>query len=215
MICNFKYEHYKDILFRALDMGFKVVPFSEVNLHSSHEKLLVVRHDVDRIIRKALIMAEIENSLGIKSTYFFRVHGRYNLFEYENYIILKNIMDFEHEIGLHFEAHDFELCFGEEEVSVFLREKAILESIIQQEIQSVSEHGIPGKDWNSHFFTRNTKLSVGIKQHPFDEVLGNMKYLSDSTGVWREGCICNHLSNYTRIQCLMHPNHWFEKHYSI
>jgi hypothetical protein len=36
------------------------------------------------------------------------------------------------------------------------------------------------------------------------------KYLSDSNGRWREGCVCGHLEEYERLCVLTHGWWWFE-----
>jgi hypothetical protein len=37
------------------------------------------------------------------------------------------------------------------------------------------------------------------------------KYLSDSNGKWREGCICGHLGRHDRLCVLIHGWWWFER----
>ena len=65
---------------------------------------ILLRHDVDFSINRSLKLAEIENKLGIKSTYFIRIHSEfYNLFEKSIFEHVKNIISLKHAIGLHFE----------------------------------------------------------------------------------------------------------------
>ena len=63
------------------------------------DKYCLIRHDVDRNPKRSLEMAQIENSLNIKSTYYFRV--KRNTF---NPSIIKKIESLWHEIGYHYES---------------------------------------------------------------------------------------------------------------
>tara|TARA_B100000315_G_C14569367_1_gene584674 strand:+ start:1835 stop:2533 length:699 start_codon:yes stop_codon:yes gene_type:complete len=58
----------------------------------------IIRHDVDRYPSRALKMARIENSLNIRSTYYFRT--RTHVFRKD---ILDEINSLNHEIGYHYE----------------------------------------------------------------------------------------------------------------
>lgn len=79
---------------------------SKLNAHSSQLKthslkLCILRHDVDRRPNNALAIAKLENELGIKSTYYFRIVP-----ESFNEDIIKKIVDMGHEIGYHYEEID-------------------------------------------------------------------------------------------------------------
>jgi len=58
------------------------------------EKVILLRHDVDRKPEKALMMVEIERELGISGTYYFRTTKE---------VFKAEIM---HEIGYHYEVLD-------------------------------------------------------------------------------------------------------------
>lgn len=86
-----------------------------IKLTNSDREYLCIRHDVDHDIEKAVIMANIENSLGIKASYYLLPPGDYGKNEnYYGYIEGKKIIQSErlaeaakeisslgHEIGLH------------------------------------------------------------------------------------------------------------------
>ncbi len=57
-----------------------------------------MRHDVDRLPQNALQLAQIENSVGIKGTYYFRIAT-----ESFNLDIMQKIAESGHEIGYHYE----------------------------------------------------------------------------------------------------------------
>jgi len=68
---------------------------------TGHSSLILLRHDVDRLPQNSLKLAQLEHSLGIKGTYYFRVVP-------ESYDpdIMHKIVDLGHEIGYHYEDVD-------------------------------------------------------------------------------------------------------------
>ena len=66
---------------------------------SPEKKALIMRHDVDRLPGNALKIAELEESLGVRGSYYFRV-GKQS-FEEE---IIKKIAGMGHEVGYHYES---------------------------------------------------------------------------------------------------------------
>ncbi len=55
-------------------------------LYSSGKRYLILRHDVDFSVDRALELAKIENNYGISSTYFFLLHSDfYNIFEKDSF----------------------------------------------------------------------------------------------------------------------------------
>lgn len=100
--CSFKLSHYKHVLKKALKFGYKFTPFSDYPKYRKCKRLIILRHDIDLNISRALEMAKIESAFGIKATYFVRLHAQdYNPFEFKTYTMLKKIIKLGHEIGLH------------------------------------------------------------------------------------------------------------------
>ena len=216
--CSFKLIHYKDVLKRALKLGYQLSSFKNYPKVSNAKKVIILRHDIDLDIARALEMARIEKDLRISATYFVRLHAKdYNPFECKAHSILKQILSMDHEIGLHTEALDVSLIMQEDAKDVFKREKAILESILKTKIVSAAQHGnftIVSQDPKNHFFLQHKQKDVGIKFQPFEKrFCRDMKYISDSLGTWREGCLCQHISTQNKLQVLTHPNYWFYEHY--
>lgn len=75
------------------------------------EKVIVLRHDVDERPANALKLAELEYSLGIKATYYFRIVKISNVPE-----IIKKIAKLGHEIGYHYE--DYSLSEGNIDIAI-------------------------------------------------------------------------------------------------
>lgn len=101
MILDFSLIQYKKLIqiFKSSDYKFKTVE----NFFSKPEsKVIIFRHDVDRKPLNSLNTAIIENKLGIKASYYFRILKNSN-----NEITLRKIAKLGHEIGYHYENLSF------------------------------------------------------------------------------------------------------------
>src|SRR5687767_12321688 len=64
---------FRSLLEGALRGGYTFVPFAELMNHAGRDiRVVVLRHDVDRDPKRSVRTAEIEYSLGIRGTYYFR-----------------------------------------------------------------------------------------------------------------------------------------------
>src|SRR5204862_661116 len=82
---GFSLAHYRELVRTALELGYRFATFSE-HEHVVADRLFLMRHDVDLSVDLAANFARIEAELGIRATYFVRVHARYyNPFEFHTY----------------------------------------------------------------------------------------------------------------------------------
>lgn len=208
MKCSFKLFHYADCLDLALEKDYKILPLCEC-LNGVSDKVIALRHDIDRVseIRLAKKMGDLEFSKGIRSTYFIRLHADYNLMSYQNYTVLMDLIDKGHEIGLHYEG-DFGSLFGKDSLEFFKRDKRILEDIIGMKIYGISAHN---PNQTKLKIKREDLQMLGLKYDAFDNIfIRDMKYISDSSGRWREGCVCKFIKRETpRLCVLIHPLRWY------
>ena len=168
-------------------------------------------HDIDLSIQRAKEMARIEKDLGIVSTYFVRLHALYNIYNKRNFKCLRSMLDWGHEIALHYE---YELFIGEEKkyAENLLKEKRLLEEILRTRVLGFSVHSgtrlrdLYGIDYIQIF---NKKLHNHFEYYAMSpEILQAFKYVSDSNRYWRDGCICNHIGKVPKIYALIHPFWW-------
>lgn len=94
---DFTLKKYQLLLEELLNAGYSLMPVID-SLCSETTNTTALRHDVDRHINRALMMAEMEHDLGLKTTYFFRKNDILN-----NTLQIKDIADMGHEIGYHYE----------------------------------------------------------------------------------------------------------------
>ncbi len=206
MNCDFTYKHYREMLKKALKEGFIISNFRDYEKNKKASKLIILRHDVDYSPKRALDIAKIEKSLGIKSTFFICVHGEhYHPFDRGSFSIFKEILKMGHEIGLHYEARALSPIFKISATALFLKEKGMLESIFDIVIDSASEHrDLGGKKQPYRFFV--DKNRVGIKQETYEKRFQKY-YLADSCAQWNKGCLCKNLGQ-NHLQLLTHPDLW-------
>ncbi len=134
---DFTLEAYRIYLEEIRNSYKNIITFKEYfeNLNK-YQRFCVLRHDVDRKPKNALRIAEIENEMGLKATYYFRM--KRSSFDKA---IIENISSMEHEIGYHYEClsdtnGDYDKAYKDFEKNL---EK--LRAI--SDIQTISMHGRP------------------------------------------------------------------------
>ena len=170
---------------------------------------VILRHDVDIDIDSALLIAKIENLLGVKSTFFFLISSNlYNVLTNTNQKKILEINKLGHEIGLHFDFSIYEELKDNQINKKIILQKNILENIIGKKIRTISIHR-PG----------NKKISKKINICSLTNVYSkkftkNIKYFSDSKGNWKYGFPPS-LEVFKKqkhsIQLLIHPIWWNSK----
>ncbi len=94
---DFTLSSYKQIISTLQAQSFFFQTF-EGFIQNPKEKVLILRHDVDRLPENALTMARMENEVGVKGSYYFGM-----VKESFDEDIIKQIAEMGHEIGYHYE----------------------------------------------------------------------------------------------------------------
>lgn len=103
MILDFSANKYRKLCENLRTASCSSIQFRDYvtkGNESGGERLVILRHDVDRFAYTALALARIEYSLGLTATYYFRVP---NTFQPQ---VISEIRNLGHEIGLHYEVLD-------------------------------------------------------------------------------------------------------------
>lgn len=204
MKCDFSLPHYFKTLEKARKLGYDIIPLRDKNfLHS--KKYIVLRHDVDYSIDYAYRLGIKEVKHKIKSSYFILLHSQfYNPFSPNNIKKIKKLSKY-HEIGLHYEVGVLPKE-PKKATEVILAEIKLLEELIGTKITSVSAHDV------TTGIKPSQKLLKLLSKFVLDAKNLNIKYISDSTQNWREGCMCQHIGMVDKLQILTHPFLWHDKH---
>ena len=190
---HFDYEELKTLYQKIITLG-ETKTFSETNKNNS----FFIRHDIDFDMDKALVVAIIENKIGVKSTFFIMVTCEYyNVLSSNNKKIINQIKFLGHEIGIHF---DPSICDDYEKE--FVHEVSVLEKIIGEKITSVSLHN-PSAHGIYPFF-KNFNNSY-FKPFYIEEF-----YISDSCFDFRGKDISSFVEKIKEnsVQVLIHPIHF-------
>ena len=226
MACEFTFEHLIETYEKALDLGYKIYTLKEYFTSDFiSEKVLINRVDVDIDIHKAVDVANIFNMLGIRGTFFVRLHAQgYNLLSCESKRVLEYIEDTGHEIGLHHECIDVGMCWGQDSTTVMKLDLALLEAWTKTVILGVAAHNEETGYNNLDVWEYTGPKGLGLIYKAYDEKLFNKcTYISDSAWtywkIYRGGklvegdhrCLCEHLEDgHKLLYVLTHPETYKE-----
>jgi hypothetical protein len=198
---DFTLKNYRNLLQLGLEN------FSFRFFHEDYvQKSILLRHDVEFSIQNALRMANIESSLGIKSTYFVQLHSEfYNALEKATIETIYKIIRLGHRIGLHFDVHYWHIQ-REEELEKYIRiDKKTLEEYAGAEIKVFSFH-------NNNGFTMSCRREkyAGLLNVYSDYFRDNYAYNADSLGYWRYERLEDRLreAKEDALQILIHDGMW-------
>lgn len=199
---RFSYDAYRSLLSLCLESGYGFCGYADWRTSS---KVIILRHDIDYSLKRALPIARIESEMGIKSTYFILLRGDfYNVFSCDATRVIRSLVDMGHAIGLHFD----ETLYAEEEdpVRAILHEASLLEGAVGAKVECVSMHR-PSK----RALTESWEIP-GMENAYAREYFHGFTYVSDSRMHWRENVTEIIKSNsHDRLQLLTHP-FWYREY---
>lgn len=202
---NFTYDSYCSLLSLIEQSGYEIADY---NNWEQKKRCVILRHDIDNDILKALKLAQIEQSKEVKSTFFVLVTSNfYNIFSKDNREKILEIIGCGHQIGLHFDETAYEVKSGGYEAvrEKILYEAKLLETVTERPVNVVSMHR-PGKEMLIE------KLIIpGMINAYGSPFFDEFKYLSDSRRNWREPVEQIIASGrYDRLQILTHA-FWYDE----
>tara|TARA_B100001123_G_C15342262_1_gene1035478 strand:+ start:5378 stop:6121 length:744 start_codon:yes stop_codon:yes gene_type:complete len=194
----FSFKNYSNLL-KKINKTKKIILFSQYNKRKNN--FLILRHDIEYFLEPALKLAEIEKKNNVKSTFFFQTTSIYNIFENENFYLIKKIKKLGHDFGVHYDAHFLKENKLDNKKSLSKMIDSI-EYFFNIKIKAISCHR-PKK----YYFDPKYKNTLNVYDKNF---LKNVKYISDSQQVFRDN-IFETLSNFNKIQLLVHDYTWSKK----
>jgi hypothetical protein len=228
--CPLTHAHYRDALRAGLDAGYTFATCRAYATDPPPDDLVaVLRHDIDLLPERAPAMAEIEAALGIRATYFVRVHANeYNALSHQNLAILRDIAGMGHEVGLHAEPLDLLASCGIEPAHGIRAATRVLAALLDTDIAGAASHNDVTPDNNLDFFHATGAADLGLRYEAYDDTgLGLFPkswYVTDGYfWHWRafdhgvltdnRDCLCRHLhARRTPLYCLTHPHVWYATH---
>lgn len=200
---EFTYLAYENLIKKLKDRNYK---FCDYTNYIDENKVVILRHDVDTSLNKALEIAKLENILGVSAYYFVLLSTDfYNINSEKSLKILKEIRKLGGKVGLHFDEKKYNLKLKEDYIKYINYELDILSRVLEEKIDVVSMHR-PSKEFlDMDLEIPNVKNSYQKKF--FDE----FKYVSDSRMSWRENIeeIVDS-EKYDQLHILTHP-FWYSE----
>lgn len=201
---EFTYLAYKNLIRKLKDKNYK---FCDYRNYTNKDKVVILRHDVDITLNKALEMAKLENLLGVSAYYFVLLSTDfYNVNSEKSLKILKEIRKLGGRIGLHFDEKKYNLKSKEDYIKYINYELNILSRVLEEKIETVSMHR-PSKD----FLEMDLGIPNVINSYQ-KKFFNDFKYVSDSRMNWRENVeeIIDS-EKYSQLHILIHPFWYSEK----
>jgi UDP-GlcNAc3NAcA epimerase len=207
---NFHQSNYKKLIKGLLKNGYKFCSFSDYreNLVNNNHFVLM-RHDIDMSIEKALEIAKIEYKLGITSTYFFMIRNDfYNILSKSGTRLVNEILSLGHHLGLHFDCDAYRDNINADEINKECsKEVDIIQKWFNKKVDAISFHR-PSK----LVLEGSASLTSPIIHTYMKSLLKEVHYVSDSRGEWKYGHPFDQdaFKNKMPIQILTHPIWWSE-----
>lgn len=181
MALIFSLPSYRGMLIGAKCAGYRFIDFSAIDCTQESRFFeggrCLLRHDVDADLSAALTMAEVENDLGITSTYFLMLRSPvYNLMGRHNHLMVEKILTLGHAVGLHYDQ-GFDALRGltpEQTADAVEHEAQWLENQFNTQVAAVSFHQ-PGAE------VLQGKIRTSSRINTYDRArLAAFAYYSDS-----------------------------------
>lgn len=232
---HFTFLNLKAQYQKAIEVGYEVITCKEFYNKKKKGlplKVLVNRVDIDFSIKKAARLVQIFNELKIKATFFVRLHApEYNPFSFENYRIIKFLIESGHELGYHSEVIDESLIWNEDASLCFLKDIDIINRMFNIKIKGIASHGgLTGLN-NLDFWKDKRASDFGLLYEAYDtspefNLFNESFYISDSEWTrWKcynkgkrvEGdhrSLEEHLiDQHPLLHVLIHPDTYFDSHF--
>lgn len=196
---KFTYESYVGLLRSLMKSGYQ---FTGYQNWQTAERSVILRHDVDMCMEKAVRMAEIEKEIiGGGAIYFVLLTSDfYNVHSKRSLCCVREIIKNGGTIGLHFDEEQYEAPDEEEFKKFIVKELDVLSDTVGVKIDTVSMHRP-----SQQILSANIDIPGVINSYA-PCYFKQMKYLSDSRRHWREdveGIVSR--KEYRHLQILTHP----------
>ncbi|MDX9694225.1 MAG: hypothetical protein RBT49_00385 [Bacteroidales bacterium] len=179
------------------------LPLGNKRAREAKNKIIILRHDVDKLPENSLRFAQIQHELGIKGSYYFRMVP-----ESFDTDIIKQIANLGHEIGYHYEDIDLvnktrntkretqnpkhetrNKLFDEKllaDEAILLFEKHLAELRKYYPVKTICMHGSPLSKYDNKLIWKYYNYrNYGIIGEPyFDVDFSNVLYLTDTGRRW-------------------------------
>lgn len=163
----------------AVANNFPTVTLAEYfSVKELPERFAIMRHDIDRRAGRALNTARIEQQLGIRATYYFRMNG--SVFRPE---LIKEIEGMGHEVGYHYEVLGKAKGDNKKAIGLFEDELSDFRKIC--DVKTICMHGNPlSKHRDADLWKIYDFNDFGIIGEAYLSAGRDIDYFSDTGRSW-------------------------------
>jgi hypothetical protein len=171
---DFTIKKYQKFLDELIKSGYSFQTIYDF-VTNPLEKVVVLRHDVDKMPLVSLKFALLQSKMGICGSYYFRIVPE--SFDKE---IIKTIYALGHEIGYHYETLDTSNGDIHDAYNEFCRNLDLFRKIVP--VQTICMHGSPTSRFdNRAIWDHYSYMLLGITAEPyFDIDFDKVFYLTDT-----------------------------------
>ena len=232
----FSYDNLKSHYSETLKLGYEFITCEQYSLSKKNilpsQKIIVNRVDIDFSVKKTKRLIDIFNELNIKSSFFTRLHApEYNPFSFENYKIIRYLIESGHELGYHSEVVDQAAIWKEDALDCLKRDIDVIDCMFKIEIKGVASHGGMTGLNNLDFWKERKAKDFGLLYEAYDHqtefnLFQESFYVSDSEWTkWKcynkgklvEGDRRNFAEHakdgHPLMHILIHPDTYFDNHF--
>ena len=196
---DFALSTYSSLLNALIENGYQCISFLDfLNDDDLANKVVILRHDVDKKPGNSLATAIIEREFNVRATYYFRTVKC--SFDPQ---IIKKIADLGHEIGYHYE--DLAMCHGDTDAALKMFEANLTKLRDLYPIKTICMHGSPLSKWDNKLIWREFDYrDYDILGEPyFDLDFDEFFYLTDTGMRWNAGrfSIRDKVNSKIRYEC--------------
>ena len=180
---DFTRKIYAELLNEFLKGGYAFQTFEDF-IRKPLKKVVVLRHDVDKLPKNAVDLAKIESGLGIQASYYYRIVKQSNV-----PTLIEAVRDMGHEIGYHYE--DLTLAKGDKEQAIKMFEQNLQYFRRFYKVTTACMHGSPMSKWDNRLIWENYNYKdYGIIAEPyFDVDYNQVFYITDTGRNWNNSSI--------------------------
>jgi hypothetical protein len=199
-VIDFSFESYRRLLRHILASGHRICTLRDV---PSEGRYVILRHDIDYSVQKALEMAKVEHALGVRSAVFLMLASPYyNLLDPDNLTAARGIAALGHEIGFHYDTDVFDGLGPDAMAQAIARQAEFLAGTLNVPVTSVAQHN-PS--------VTATRVRVpGYSDAYDDRYFKQIAYLSDSRRLFGTPDVYRFFEEHNRCQLLIHPLWWHD-----
>ena len=170
---------YSELVLALKDAGYEFVTYAEYCEGKRAERLVVMRHDVDKRVLCAMNMAREERRMNVKASYYLRedmvLYGKH---------VIKFFAERGHEVGYHYEELVKERGDVDKAYARFVRNIEEMRQVV--DVRTITMHGSPMSRFDSKEMWQKydyKKLRL-IGEPQMDVDWGEMVYLTDTGRSW-------------------------------